>query len=67
MSATLDAEKVAGYMGGCPIISVPGRTFPVTPFFLEDAIELTGYRLDANSDSPYVMRDLRRELFSFLI
>jgi HrpA-like RNA helicase len=65
MSATLDAEKIAGYMGGCPVISVPGRTFPVTSFFLEDAIEVTGYRLDTTSDSPYVMRDCRELLLTF--
>ena len=29
MSATLDAEPVATFLGGCPIIRVPGRTFPV--------------------------------------
>lgn len=30
MSATLDAEKVAKYLGDCPIVRVPGRTYPVT-------------------------------------
>ncbi len=29
MSATLDAEKVAEYLGSCPIIRVPGRTHAV--------------------------------------
>lgn len=29
MSATLDAEPVAKFLGDCPIIRVPGRTFPV--------------------------------------
>ena len=29
MSATLDAEPVAKYLGGCPVLRVPGRTFPV--------------------------------------
>src|SRR4051812_27124756 len=29
MSATLDAEPVAQFLGGCPILRVPGRTFPV--------------------------------------
>lgn len=28
-SATLDAEKFAAYFGGCPVLKVPGRTFPV--------------------------------------
>jgi ATP-dependent RNA helicase DHX29 len=43
MSATVDAQKFSQYLGGVPIISVPGRTFPVEARFLEDAIELTGY------------------------
>jgi ATP-dependent helicase HrpB len=29
MSATLDAEPVARFLGDCPIVRVPGRTFPV--------------------------------------
>lgn len=30
MSATLDAEPVAAYLGGCPILRSEGRSFPVT-------------------------------------
>jgi ATP-dependent helicase HrpA len=30
MSATLEAEKLSNFFGGAPIISVPGRLFPVT-------------------------------------
>ncbi|GAA5823603.1 hypothetical protein JCM11251_000694 [Rhodosporidiobolus azoricus] len=59
MSATVDAEKIANYMGGCPVVRVPGRTFPVTPYYLEDVVELTRYRLDPHSDSPYVARNKR--------
>ena len=29
MSATLEAEPVAAFLGGAPVLSVPGRTFPV--------------------------------------
>ncbi|WP_428939400.1 ATP-dependent helicase HrpB [Fontivita pretiosa] len=29
MSATLDAAPVAGFLGDCPIIEVPGRTYPI--------------------------------------
>ena len=43
MSATVDAQKFSNYLDGAPIISVPGRTFPVGARFLEDAIELTGH------------------------
>lgn len=30
MSATLEAEPVAKFLGDCPILRVPGRTYPVT-------------------------------------
>jgi len=30
MSATLEAEKLSAFFDGVPVISVPGRTFPVT-------------------------------------
>ncbi|KAK5990962.1 putative helicase C15C4.05 [Cladobotryum mycophilum] len=43
MSATVDAERFSAYLGGAPILNVPGRTFPVEVRYLEDAIELTGY------------------------
>ena len=29
MSATIDAATVAAFLGGCPIIEAPGRTYPV--------------------------------------
>ncbi|MGE3510276.1 MAG: ATP-dependent RNA helicase [Vicinamibacterales bacterium] len=30
MSATLDAAPVSAFLGGCPIVDVPGRSFPVS-------------------------------------
>ena len=33
MSATIDAERFSQYFGGCPIIRVPGFTYPVRIFF----------------------------------
>src|SRR2546423_12809549 len=29
MSATLDAEPIAAFLGNCPILRAPGRAFPV--------------------------------------
>jgi ATP-dependent RNA helicase DHX29 len=46
MSATVDAERFSKYLGGAPVLTVPGRTFPVRVAYLEDAIELTGYTVD---------------------
>lgn len=46
MSATVNAERFSEYFGGAPILKVPGRTFPVTELYLEDAVETTGYKAD---------------------
>ncbi len=39
MSATMDAEFFASYFGKAPVISIPGKTFEVEKFFLEDVLE----------------------------
>ena len=49
MSATVDADRFSTYLGGAPVLNVPGRTFPVQVRYLEDAVELTGYQ---PADSP---------------
>lgn len=54
MSATVDADKISAFFAGCPIIQVPGRTFPVDVLYLEDAIERTGWSIP--EDSPYAKR-----------
>ncbi|KAH3919850.1 hypothetical protein HBI56_031820 [Parastagonospora nodorum] len=43
MSATVDANRFSRYLNDAPILTVPGRTFPVQTQYLEDAIELTHY------------------------
>lgn len=55
MSATLNAQKLSEFFDNCPVISVPGRTFPVDVHFLEDAVELTKWSID--KDSPLARRD----------
>lgn len=54
MSATVDAEKISAYFGGCPTLHVPGRTFPVDICYLEDAVEYTKWTITENS--PYAHR-----------
>ncbi len=49
MSATIDAERIAAYFGGCPTLFVPGRTFPVQVYHLEDAVEMCHYILEDRS------------------
>ncbi|RUS82856.1 hypothetical protein EGW08_009378, partial [Elysia chlorotica] len=55
MSATLDSGKFSAYFNHCPVINISGRTFPVEVFYLEDAIEKTGYVVD--DDSPYTLTE----------
>ena len=55
MSATVDADKFSTFFHHCPVISVPGRTFPVRTLHLEEVLELTpSYSLE--EDSPYAQR-----------
>uniref|UniRef100_A0A3Q3BHX5 Putative ATP-dependent RNA helicase DHX57 n=1 Tax=Kryptolebias marmoratus TaxID=37003 RepID=A0A3Q3BHX5_KRYMA len=61
MSATLNANLFSEYFYNCPSIHIPGRTFPVDQFFLEDAIAKTGYVLE--DGSPY-MRSGKQTSFS---
>jgi ATP-dependent RNA helicase DHX57 len=43
MSATLDADRFAAYWGDSPRIHIPGRTFPVQDYMLEDVLQRTRY------------------------
>ncbi|XP_022134969.1 DExH-box ATP-dependent RNA helicase DExH3 [Momordica charantia] len=45
MSATLNAELFSSYFGGAPTMHIPGFTYPVRAHFLENILEMTGYRL----------------------
>ncbi|KAH9609039.1 hypothetical protein KSS87_007653 [Heliosperma pusillum] len=45
MSATLDAELFSSYFGGAPMVNIPGFTYPVGTYFLEDVLEKSGYIL----------------------
>ncbi|KAJ3122237.1 hypothetical protein HK100_012073 [Physocladia obscura] len=57
MSATADAVKFANYFelafsynSICPVLTIPGRTYPVETFFLEDAVEFAKYNIDPESE-----------------
>ncbi|RVE56430.1 hypothetical protein OJAV_G00221220 [Oryzias javanicus] len=52
MSATLNANLFSEYFYNCPTVHIPGRTFPVDQFFLEDAIAKTGYVIE--DGSPFI-------------
>ena len=38
MSATLNAKLFSEYFNNCPVLQIPGRTYPVKTFFLEDLL-----------------------------
>jgi hypothetical protein len=40
MSATMNADKFSKFFGYCPIINIPGRTFPVEEIYIEDFVTL---------------------------
>ncbi|XP_071163439.1 putative ATP-dependent RNA helicase DHX57 isoform X5 [Mytilus edulis] len=51
MSATLNADLFSAYFNGCPVIDIPGRTFPVDQYFLEDVLDMTRFVMEEKS--PY--------------
>ncbi|TRZ01981.1 hypothetical protein DNTS_024156 [Danionella cerebrum] len=44
MSATLNAEKFSNYFNRCPMVCIPGYTYPVKEFLLEDVLELIRFQ-----------------------
>ncbi|PVD36953.1 hypothetical protein C0Q70_03946 [Pomacea canaliculata] len=46
MSATLNAEMFSRYFYKSPMINIPGFTFPVQEFLLEDILEIIRYQPD---------------------
>ena len=57
MSATLDAKLFCSFFGNAPLLSVPGRTFPVANYYLEDLLDATGHMIE--EDSRNARRDTR--------
>ena len=51
MSATVNAQRFSDYLGGAPIMNVPGRAFPVDTKYLEDAVEITSFNTYSGSHS----------------
>uniref|UniRef100_A0A4W3HMA8 ATP-dependent DNA/RNA helicase DHX36 n=1 Tax=Callorhinchus milii TaxID=7868 RepID=A0A4W3HMA8_CALMI len=50
MSATLNAEKFSQYFDRCPIIHIPGFTYPVREYILEDVVELIRWALKESGE-----------------
>eukprot|EP00804_Cyclotella_cryptica_P016288 CCRYP_005742-RB/>CCRYP_005742-RB protein AED:0.40 eAED:0.40 QI:0/0/0/1/0/0/2/0/234 len=49
MSVTLDTKLFCSYFYGTPLISVPGKMFPIKDYFLEDLIEAMRYVIEEGS------------------
>lgn len=53
MSATMETELFTSFFSfqgaATPLISVPGRTFPVVPYYLEDLLDATGHIIEEGS------------------
>jgi len=58
MSATLDAKLFSSFFQGAPLINVPGRTFPVSHYFLEDLLDATNHIIE--DDSIYAHRNVNQ-------
>ncbi|KAJ1088168.1 hypothetical protein NDU88_001327 [Pleurodeles waltl] len=52
MSATLNAEKFSAYFDNCPMMHIPGFTFPVKEYLLEDVIEMLRYSPENRDRRP---------------
>ncbi|CAH9072884.1 unnamed protein product [Cuscuta epithymum] len=60
MSATIDEERFSNYFYGCPIIRIPGFTYPVKTFYLEDVlgfVKSTEHDRIDNSTSSHISED----------
>lgn len=49
MSATLDSKLFSNFFNGAPVIKVPGRTFLVANYFLEDLFDATNHIIEEGS------------------
>jgi len=55
MSATMETELFTNFFNGAPLISVPGRTFPVSNYYLEDLLDATDHVIEEGS--RYAIRE----------
>ncbi|KAK6183551.1 hypothetical protein SNE40_011010 [Patella caerulea] len=61
MSATLNAEMFSGYFHNCPMLHIPGFTFPVKEYFVEDILEMLDYRVEAPQSRPKRLFGLKKQ------
>lgn len=59
MSATLNSEHLRGYMSQCPVVTVPGRLFPVAVHYMQDinAIISAQQKISSSGGDSRVVRE----------
>eukprot|EP00536_Pseudo-nitzschia_multiseries_P003675 jgi/Psemu1/318225/estExt_fgenesh1_pm.C_570029 len=57
MSATMDSNLFSNFFNHAPVIKVPGRTFPVSNYYLEDLLDASGHIIEEGSQ--YAFREYR--------
>ncbi|KAJ3690094.1 hypothetical protein LUZ61_019258 [Rhynchospora tenuis] len=62
MSATINADLFSKYFNGAPVMHIPGFTFPVQEFFLEEILEKSRYQIKSEYDN--FQGNSRRKRFS---
>jgi len=58
MSATMDSDLFSNFFNHAPVIKVPGRTFPVSNYYLEDLLDASGHIIEEGSQ--YAFRNHRK-------
>ena len=66
MSATINAELFATYFESCPTLHIPGFTHPVENYYLEDALEATGYNAKGKHENKEDEASLTVQDYAFL-
>ena len=70
MSATFDASLFSAYFNQAPILEIPGFTYPVADFYLEDILEKSNLSIDESSTQDGVNYSLIKttiEIFESLL
>lgn len=66
MSATLDIQLFESFFTSAPVLRIPGRTFPVAKYYLEDLLDATNHMIEEGS--RYAIRDYyRSETVSLMV
>jgi len=65
MSATLNADMFSKYYNGAPMLHIPGFTYPVKEYYLEDIVEKTRFEFDQRSAPRWQQKVCKKKEESF--